>query len=608
LALTGDGSIASSSSVIDNGTLDISAANAGASIQSLSGPGQVALGAQTLTLTNASDTFSGVIAGTGGVTIAGGTETLTGVNTYSGPTTVAGGALVLNGALPNSVVSLGAGGSLQGSGTVANIATGAGSVISPGGAAFGTLAPMGDLTLAAGSIYQVKTNAAGQSDLIAVGGNATIAGSAVQVVAAPGAYARNTGYTILTAAGGVNGAFSGVTSNFAFLTPTLFYLPNAVNLVLSNNAIPFQSVATTPNQVATATALYASNPSSALYSAVLLSTDAGARQAFDALSGEIYATAPTMVLDESHYVRDAVFGRLRQASDGAVPGSGPEHMAPAGGGLTAWAQYVGASSRGEAQDSGNTAASQSDTTGVVIGVDGQSRSWRVGGAFAQLGSDIKVAGRNSSDSVQSSHVALYAGGPVFGHLKARLGVDYAWNAMDSKRMIVFPGFSDQAGGHYQSRTEDAFGELGYGMTFDGLAVEPFGNLAYVKVSTDGFAEGGGTSVLRVASNSIDAVISDVGARAGASFRLNATTTLQPYASIAWRHLYSNVRDTAAMTFASTGAQFAIGGLALDRDEASVEAGLSMKTDFGVTLTAAYVGQLSSRWQDHEAKLAVSWTF
>ena len=108
LVLSGGGSIAASSNVIDNGTFDISGATAGASVTTLNGGGQVGLGGQTLTLTNASGTFSGVIAdggvsgGTGGaLTIAAGTETLSGTNTFTGPTTINAGA----------ALNLGAGGS-----------------------------------------------------------------------------------------------------------------------------------------------------------------------------------------------------------------------------------------------------------------------------------------------------------------------------------------------------------------------------------------------------------------------------------------------------------------------------------------------------------------
>src|SRR5581483_11600155 len=99
LELTGAGSMANSSDIIDNGSFDISGSAAGASVTTLEGAGGVGLGAQTLTLTNASGVFSGVIADGGafggvggGLTIGGGSETLTGTNTYTGLTTVNVGA------------------------------------------------------------------------------------------------------------------------------------------------------------------------------------------------------------------------------------------------------------------------------------------------------------------------------------------------------------------------------------------------------------------------------------------------------------------------------------------------------------------------------------
>ncbi|HEY4170322.1 MAG TPA: autotransporter domain-containing protein, partial [Reyranella sp.] len=94
LALTGTGSIAQSSRVVDNGVFDISGTDAGASIKSLSGAGQVALGGQTLTITNAGDAFAGTIAGTGGLALTGGTLTLTGSNSYTGATSISEATLI----------------------------------------------------------------------------------------------------------------------------------------------------------------------------------------------------------------------------------------------------------------------------------------------------------------------------------------------------------------------------------------------------------------------------------------------------------------------------------------------------------------------------------
>ncbi|SEJ53251.1 autotransporter-associated beta strand repeat-containing protein [Frateuria terrea] len=92
LSLTGDGSIADSAGLTDNGTLDVSGANGDASISTLDGSGTVDLGSNGLNLTDASGTFGGAIAGTGGVNVDGGSEAFSGVNTYTGTTVIDGGA------------------------------------------------------------------------------------------------------------------------------------------------------------------------------------------------------------------------------------------------------------------------------------------------------------------------------------------------------------------------------------------------------------------------------------------------------------------------------------------------------------------------------------
>ena len=99
LTLSGSGAIAGSSGVADSGTFDISGTTSGASITTISSAGNVNLGARTLTVTNASTTFAGVIASGagGGLTLTAGTLTLSGVNTYAGATAINGGSLILSG-------------------------------------------------------------------------------------------------------------------------------------------------------------------------------------------------------------------------------------------------------------------------------------------------------------------------------------------------------------------------------------------------------------------------------------------------------------------------------------------------------------------------------
>ena len=113
LSLSGSASIADSSGVSTAGTFDISGTTSGATIKSLSGTGSVVTASgKSLTLSNASGTFSGAISGNGGIRVSAGTQTLTGTNVHSGTTQVdAGATLTINS------------GAALGSGTLALVGT-----------------------------------------------------------------------------------------------------------------------------------------------------------------------------------------------------------------------------------------------------------------------------------------------------------------------------------------------------------------------------------------------------------------------------------------------------------------------------------------------------
>lgn len=97
LKLDGLGSIADSA-LVDHGVFDMSGTTAPGTVYALGGSGNVLLGQQTLTVTQASGNLSGVISGAGGLEIRAGTQTLSGANTYGGTTTVDPAAtLVLSG-------------------------------------------------------------------------------------------------------------------------------------------------------------------------------------------------------------------------------------------------------------------------------------------------------------------------------------------------------------------------------------------------------------------------------------------------------------------------------------------------------------------------------
>ena len=261
-------------------------------------------------------TYGGVISGTGSLTQAGsGQLTLTGTNTFTGGTTVNAGLLTVNGSLASGVNVLG-GGSLGGTGTIGGNVTVSGT-ISPGNS-IGTINIVGNYIQNPGSTYQVELNAAGQSDLISITGNATINGGTVAVQA--GSVARNAIYTIVTATGSVAGAYSGLSSNFAFLTPLLSY--DARNVYLTFQTA-FAGGAQSGNQKAVGAALDQVSPSAtgdldtAVNALANLTTQQGL-PALEAISGQPYADFGTMNVNNGALFMNALAQQMAMARGGAA--------------------------------------------------------------------------------------------------------------------------------------------------------------------------------------------------------------------------------------------------------------------------------------------------
>jgi fibronectin-binding autotransporter adhesin len=598
---------------------------------------------------NGSDlVFSPTVSGSGSILHENGNTTLTGDSSgFSGTTAVSGGRLSVNGTL-GGTMQVRNGGTLSGSGT---IGAGAGSLvtvasggkIAPGNL-IGTLNVAGSVTFAPGSVYQLEVNAAGQSDRIAATGSAAITGGTVQVLAETGSYRPSTIYTIITAAGGRTGTFSGVTSNFAFLTPTLGYDVNAVTLTLSRKVEPqppapptpdnptppaptpvaFHSVAVTPNQYTTADGVEALGSGNPLFDVVLGQSVAGARQAFDALSGEAHASATTVAYGDSRLVRDAILRRLRQPLGSSLPtfaqgnyaaaytadrpGAAPQPVAVPGAPSRVYSLWgEGFGSWGRIGHNGNAAGLDTSTGGFILGADAQvSDAFRIGLAGGFTRTTWDVDGRLSSGSTDSIYAALYGSGS-WGGLNLRLGGFYAGHDFDVSRTVTFPGFSDRTHASYDGWTAQAFGELGYQVSLKGgVTLEPFLGASVMRLHMDGFQEEGGAAALTSYGRSYDLGTTTLGLRAEARLGLDLPLTVR--GMVGWRHAYGDVNPSALLAFSSGASAFNVAGIPIDRDALVAEAGLDWQVNKTMTLGVSYTGQIGERAQAHAVKGNFSWRF
>ncbi len=260
----------------------------------------------------AAGTYTGNMTGTGTLTKTGtGTLTLSGTNTYTGATTITAGGLSVNGSI-TSPVTIGAAGTLMGNGVITGNATNSG-ILAPGNS-IGTITVIGNYTHNAGATYQVEANSAGQSDKLVVTGTATLNGGTVSVLAESGNYTMKTNYTILTA-GSVVGTFANVTSNLAFLTPSLSYDPTNVYLLLTRNDISFADVAVTSNQRSVASALdrissAATGDMDTVVNTLFGLSSQGARNSYDQMGGLSYLSLTGAGFSSIGSYINAISGRM----------------------------------------------------------------------------------------------------------------------------------------------------------------------------------------------------------------------------------------------------------------------------------------------------------
>lgn len=411
---------------------------------------------------------------------------------FSGQTRIDAGSLYVQGALGGST-TFSAGTLLAGTGTLGTVSLRDGATLAPGlDGQIGTLSIAGDLHFSQGARLLADVGADGRNDRVQVAGIAELGNAGTVAVARGSDWAPSTRYTLLTADRAVQGTFAGVSSNFAFLDPTLDYDANNVYLTMTRNdiAMPevelaFPEVKVNSNQKEVAGAVEALGSGAVVYDAVVRLEVEQVAPAFDSLSGEIHAAHRGTLL-RNRFLHDGIDRHL----DGVATAA---EIAP---GVHAWVAGSGSQRRSDA--SAEHAGLRASQHGMMAGM-----GWRMGTALevgvaaGQQQLDSRLALREARAETDTTEYGVY-GQYRWQGLNVRAGVTRADHRTDSTRTAQVGSTLSEV----LATREDATGTTAFlraGWTFGGPRLQwtPEVELAQVRLRADGGQERGGHSALQL---------------------------------------------------------------------------------------------------------------
>ena len=536
-----------------------------------------------------------------------GAWTLSGNGDFSDGGAIRNGATLINlGGIAGSV-TVDAGGVYAGGGSVGNLLVNGTLQTNTG---LGTATITHDLTMGSGSTIAYGVNADGSSAPIIVGGTANLNGATLAVNPGSGTYPWQSQYTVLQAAN-VNGTFGKVTSDYAFLTPTLAYTPTQVDLTYTRNDVAFNEFATTGNGGRAAYSLASLGKDNALYNALLNTTNATAGAAIEQLSGASNANLTSATLGASSQVGASMLSAMQQMGGGSsllvgldqrdtpvlaangVPREAHNLNDPNARGRL-WLQAIGGYGKldGEHGSSGLEQRSKGTVLGADWALNGQ---WRFGVLGGYSKTDLDATGVDGN--VESWHAGVYAQRQS-GPLALRLGAAYSGHQGESKRTVAFNGFSDRPKGDYDADSQQAFAELGYAMGSGRLSVEPFANLGYQRYHRDSYEEKGGAAALQVDQQTEDNFSTTFGLRLAHLSSLDNGMSVTPRMTAGWKHTYGSVSNSTRQAFVVGGTAFSVDGSSLDRDSMVLEAGLDVGISARHTLGIGYSGEIGNNSRNH----------
>ncbi len=544
--------------------------------------------------------------------ISGGVWTLT--NTTTAAFTVTGGTLIGTPTLGGLIVDDG--------------------TIAPGNS-IGTLNVNGNIVFNAGSAYQVEIDNAGQTDLIAATGTATIAstGTTLDILGAASDYPDTSPtYTILTATGGVTGQFATVQDNLPDLDFTATYNPNSVQLTYvkaTSKSAP--ELDFSPKEI------LPSSLGSAMANGQLFASKLGRRASLHESHG--WTRAGSDLIDDALGYTTARATQARETLGGVelpeqiYAADQPASPMQAFVDPNLWASWV--ASQGsiiKVSAAGATPGWDATSGGIAFGLERRFDSiFDMGMPFvAGVAGGYSVSDVSSGASranIKSYEVGTY-GATQIGGLRLSQAVTFSWQDYSLIRPLTLGGggaataLGDTIGyvltggfeGFYDVVDRLGLGAIGNGTheatasLFDGVAFGPVATVDTVFGRMNGFTEtGAGVLNLTVASTTSSETITGLGVAARIE-RPMGEGQIALNGRIAWEHVFGDRSITTDSTIGFAGAAFTTTSAPIAADRVAISIGTAIEFSDTVSAHARYDGRFAGGDTDHRASIGFKVTF
>lgn len=483
----------------------------------------------------------------------------------------------------------------------------------------------GDLTLNSASVLKLDVDNNHNADKLMVSGTVTVGGELDLLASGTSGLDVYSEFLLIDndgTADAVNGDFIKLTSNLAFLNPSIDLAAgdgNDVVLKFLPITPDFKPFAQDDNQTNAAIGLdsfdYNTDEGKKIYTQILGLTNDQAAQVLKDLTGDDHSSSQHFAGQAAENFRNIVSSH-NVNSTAQSPTIGYTSSATGNAqNIVIWAQTFAELAKIDKATTVNDLSAFN--SGVVMGADYKlGADWTIGATAGYTQSNFKTFTIGSTSTAQNYHVGTYVSWGAVGIDQTGLGIsasaDYTHSAYKTRRALNVGGINSIAAADYSGSTYGGQVKIRYGLDANigdaKIVWAPFVGISASHTNINGFSEtGAGLLNISSTASSHNQLSSMVGIEISSKTRIN-NADVNFHASAAWKHEFGDVNQTTTRKLQGAAASFTSSTPKAARNSVLISAGADIATSDNLTLTFAAFGEFSRTSQNYGVSVGLTFKF